>query len=79
VKRYAREYLHYLYNALGSCAQLDTQLFITCKRRYTTSQQIEEVAEVINHESRMLICLIRAIQRDGNDSYGQRPDQPRRF
>lgn len=61
-----KEYTEFLYAALGACARLDTQLFITGKRKYLAETKIAAVSEMISEERRMLLGLIRAIQRNQN-------------
>jgi four helix bundle protein len=56
-----KEYRQFLYIALGSCAELDTQLIIAHRRDYITKKKLEELAEDINHESRMLVSLINKL------------------
>ena len=61
VRHHSREYKQFLYISLGSCAELETQLIIANKRRYITKNKLEELAEDINHESRMIASLINKI------------------
>lgn len=61
VRNHSKEYKQFLYISLGSCAELDTQLIIANRRNYLTKQKLEELAESINHESRMLVSLISKI------------------
>jgi len=56
-----KEYRQFLYIALGSCAELDTQLIIAHRRDYITKKKLEELVEDINHESRMLVSLINKL------------------
>lgn len=60
-RSYAKEYKQFLHVSLGSCAELDTQLIIANRRKYITKKELEEIAEDINHESRMLVSLISKI------------------
>ena len=53
-----KEYKQFLYVSLGSCAELDTQLIIAKRRGYVEGRKAKELAEEINHESRMLSSLI---------------------
>ena len=69
VRRYANGYTEFLYGALGACARLDTQLFIAEKRKYVRPEHMKLLSEQINHECRMLVCLIKKVKSD---------DQPRR-
>ena len=61
VRHHGREYKQFLYISLGSCAELETQLIIANKRRYITKNKLKELAEDINHESRMIASLINKI------------------
>jgi four helix bundle protein len=78
VRRYAGEYVQFLYGALGACARLNTQLFISAKRRYLDSKSIQSLAEIISEETGMLINLIKVIQR-GNGSSDKHSEQAKRF
>ena len=57
-RHHSNEYRQFLYISLGSCAELDTQLIIANRRGYITDKELEELAEDINHESRMIASLI---------------------
>jgi len=61
VRHHSKEYKQFLYISLGSCAELDTQLIISHRRKYITKEELEELTEDINHESRMLVNLIKKI------------------
>ena len=61
VRKHTKEYQQLLHVALGSCAELDTLLIITHKRGYTNTEQIQQLAEAINHETRMLVRLIQSL------------------
>jgi len=58
VRHHSKEYKQFLYISLGSCAELDTQLIIANRRNFLTMEKLEELAEDINHESRMIASLI---------------------
>ncbi len=60
-RQHSKEYKQFLRIALGGCAELDTQLVISCRRNYITDKEFEDLAEDINHESRMLMSLINKI------------------
>jgi len=60
-RQHNKEYKQFLYISLGSCAELDTQLIIAHRRDYITKKKLEELAEDINHESRMLVSLINKL------------------
>jgi four helix bundle protein len=61
-RRHAKEYKQFLYVASGSCAELDTHVIIASRRGYLTKGKSEELAELINHEVRMLVSLINKIE-----------------
>jgi len=60
VRHHTNEYKQFLYISLGSCAELDTQLIIANRRNYIMNEKLKELAENINHESRMLVKLINS-------------------
>ena len=55
------EYRQFLRTALGSCAELDTQLIIAHKRNYTTETEASSLQEDLDHESRMIMNLIKSL------------------
>jgi len=61
VRHHSKEYRQFLYISLGSCAELDTQLIIANRRDYVTKKVLEELTEDINHQSRMLVSLIKKL------------------
>jgi len=61
VRHHSKEYKQFLYISLGSCAELDTQVIISHRRKYITKEELEELTEDINHESSMLVNLINKI------------------
>jgi four helix bundle protein len=56
-----REYRQFLYIALGSCAELETQIEICISLGYITQSERDKIIEKIDHESRMLRNLIKRI------------------
>lgn len=58
---HSKEFRQYLFMALGSCAELETQLEISCELRYLKSEVSEKLLEKLNHESRMLRNLIKKL------------------
>jgi four helix bundle protein len=61
MRQHSKEYKQFLYISLGSCAELETQLILANKRNYITKNKLEELAEDINHECRMIVTLISKI------------------
>lgn len=57
-----REFTQFLYIALGSCAELETQLLIARDLGYASSEAIFQKLDRIRY---MLLGLIRSIQRTG--------------
>jgi len=49
-----KEYRQFLYIALDSCAELETQLEIAHDLDYVISGEYETILESIDHESKML-------------------------
>src|SRR4030042_1284291 len=63
VRGHTNEYRQFLRVSLGSCAELDTQSIIANRRKYITKQELDDLAEDLNHESRMLVNLINTLDR----------------
>jgi four helix bundle protein len=61
VRHHTKEYKQFLHISLGSCAELDTQLIIADRRKYLKKNDLEELTEDINHETRMLVNLINKL------------------
>lgn len=61
VRHHSKEYKQFLYISLGSCAELDTQIIISNRRKYITKEELEELSEDLNHETRMFVSLINKI------------------
>ena len=57
------EYKRFLRIALGSCAELDTQLIIAARRKYITEFAAVGIRETLNHQSRMLMNLIKNLNK----------------
>ena len=56
-----KEYKQFLYIALGSCAELETQIEIASKLQYINDESKEMLLEKFDHESRMLTNLIKKL------------------
>ena len=56
-----KEYKQFLYIALGSCAELETQVEVASELKYISNEKKKDILEKINHESRMLTNLIKKI------------------
>ncbi len=55
---YKKEYRRFLYIAIGSCAELETQLEIAYELNYMKENDYTNILERVDHESRMLNKLI---------------------
>ncbi|MBN2453483.1 MAG: four helix bundle protein [Candidatus Omnitrophica bacterium] len=62
-RQHNREYKQFLYIALGSCAELETQMIVSFNRKYVVKRDYENLLELIDHESRMLMNMIKSIDR----------------
>ena len=58
------EYKQFLRIALGSCAELDTQLIIAHRRNYITQAKALNLQENLDHESRMIMNLIKSLRKN---------------
>ena len=58
------EYRQFLRMALGSCAELDTQLIIANRRSYTAQAEVLNLQEDLDHESRMIMNLIKSLRKN---------------
>jgi len=56
-----KEYRQFLYIALGSCAELETQIEVSLLLGYITQSVRDKIFEKLDHESRMLRNLIKRL------------------
>jgi four helix bundle protein len=77
VRHYRKEYEQFLYIALGSCAEIYTQLIICVRRRYLNQKELEELQNEIECESRMLMNLIKSIHQINNDKHSMTKGSPK--
>ena len=56
-----KEYRQLLYVALGSCAELETQVEITTDLQYLERKDRDRLIEKLDHETRMLRKLIKKL------------------
>jgi len=63
VRQHNREYKQFLYIALGSCAELETQIIVSFSQSYLPKNIKEELLEILDHESRMLMNMIKSVSR----------------
>ena len=62
MRGHTKEYRQFLRISLGSCAELETQSIIANRRQYITKQELDDLSEDLNHESRMLMNLIKSLE-----------------
>ncbi len=62
-RQHTKEYQQFCYIALGSCAELETQLIIAQRRNYVSKENFAKLEEYLDHESRMLRNLIKSLNR----------------
>lgn len=58
------EYKQFLFIALGSCAELETQLEIANALGFIKAEKMKQLLENINHESRMIRSLINKLKQN---------------
>ncbi|GAG55719.1 unnamed protein product [marine sediment metagenome] len=56
-----KEYKQFLYIALGSCAELETQIEIATGLKYINEDNKKIILEKIDHESRIIVNLIKKL------------------
>jgi four helix bundle protein len=60
-RKHNNEYRQFLYVALGSCAELETQVTIAKELGYISQKQEYEAVEQIDHICRMTMSLIKKL------------------
>ena len=60
-RQHNKEYRQFLYVALGSCAELETQLELSCDLKYMRPNVRDSLLEKLDHETRMLRNLIKKL------------------
>ena len=59
---HTKEYIKYLYIALGSCAELETQVIISNRRKFIIEATFDKLQRMINQESKMIMGLIQSLK-----------------
>lgn len=62
-RQYTAEFRHFLYIALGSLAELETQTLIACDVAYLTVDDLKDVESLIGEIRRMLHGLIKQLPK----------------
>ncbi|MBI4722389.1 MAG: four helix bundle protein [Candidatus Stahlbacteria bacterium] len=60
---HTNEYIQFLYIALGSSAEIETQLIISNELKYIPTETRDELLEKIDHIARMIRNLIKALRK----------------
>ncbi len=61
-RQHTNEYIQFLYIALGSCAELETQIIISKELSYINKEVEEEFLEKVDHIGRMIRNLIKSLR-----------------
>ena len=61
-RHYKKEYIRFLYIALGSCAELETQTEIAFELQYMTDRDMDKLLEQIDHEAKMIRNQIKKLE-----------------
>ncbi len=62
-----KEFLQFLYIAIGSASELDTQIEISKTTSMGDKEKLSEAQESVNRVARMIQGLIRSIKQKGNN------------
>jgi four helix bundle protein len=60
-RQHNKEFRQFLYIALGSCAELETQVSISKELDYIRGEKEKELLEILDHISRMIMNLIKKL------------------
>ena len=63
------EFRHFLYIALGSLSEVETQLIISKEINYLTEDELELIETKLTSIRRMLLGLIRSLDNQSNTSH----------
>jgi four helix bundle protein len=61
IRRSNKEYKQFLYIALGSCAELETQCIIAKERLFLGLKDEKSIVQELNYESKMLMAMIKKL------------------
>lgn len=59
---YTREYIRFLSNALGSIAELETQLIVSVDLEYTTQERIQHIFQELDQIGKMTRRLVQRLE-----------------
>ncbi|MCQ9207627.1 MAG: four helix bundle protein [Omnitrophica bacterium] len=61
-RQYVNEYIQFLYIALGSCSEINTQTIIAKELNFIKQAELDLLSEKIDHVSRMIRNLIKSLR-----------------
>ena len=61
VRYHNKEFKQFLFIALASSAEVETQLIVSSKLKYITKQKLDELCESIDKLNRMIMTLIKRL------------------
>lgn len=67
LRQYLKERIQFLFVALSSCGELDTQFFLAKELGYLREDGFVALSERINHLARMIRALINSLSRKKDD------------
>jgi four helix bundle protein len=60
-RQHVKEYMQFLYVALGSCSELETQIIICKELKFMQDSSVVKILETVDHISRMLRNLVKSL------------------
>ena len=63
-RQHTREYQQFCHSALGSCAELSTQLTIAQRRNYLSNDDFVKLEEDLDHGGPVLQNLVKGLKKD---------------
>lgn len=67
-RQHVNEYIQFLYIALGSCAELETQIIVSRELSYFKNKEVPTFLEKLDHIARMIRNLIKRLKEARTDN-----------
>lgn len=67
-RQHVNEYIQFLYIALGSCAELETQIVVSQELLYFKNKEVSVFLERLDHIARMIRNLIKRLKEARTDN-----------
>lgn len=61
-RQHNNEYKQFLYIAVGSCAELETQMVVSLEQEYMNKDVYGELSKIVDHEARMIMSMINSVK-----------------